>query len=324
MLRKIETLEGAVVPEKLGLTLMHEHIVLVDYDVAANWPPSRVGDTEIDLARERLRDAVHAGVSTIVDMTIPGLSRNLPLVQRIAADVGLTVIAATGVFVLDEMPRFFRNRGSNAGNGVDQLCELFISDIEHGIGDSSVRAGILKCAMGPQGPTSDVERVIRATAQAHRHTGVPISTHSDVGTRRGLDQQRILASEGVDLSRVVIGHCDGTDDLDHLRELMDAGSTIGLDRFGLEPIATLDQRVAVVATLTSMGYADRIVLSHDSSCITHSYGDPTRRAELPDWQYPFLPTTGAARLRAAGVSQEQLDQMLVHNPRRILTPVEPY
>ena len=70
----------------------------------------------------------------------------------------------------------------------------------------------------------------RRTAQ----TGVPISTHTHAATRRGLEQQRIFTEEGVDLSRVVIGHCGDTTDIGYLEELIGNGSYIGMDRFGLD------------------------------------------------------------------------------------------
>ena len=61
-----------------------------------------------------------------------------------------------------------------------------------------------------------VERVLRAVAQAHRATGVPITTHTPTPPEPwGLEQQRIFKEEGVDLTRVVIGHSGGTVNTDY-------------------------------------------------------------------------------------------------------------
>src|SRR5947207_7779696 len=114
------------------------------------------------------------------------------------------------------------------------MVEMFVGRIERGITDTAVKAAILTCATDEPGVTPGVERVLRAVAQAHRRTGVPISTHTHAGTRRGLEQQRIFAEEGVDLSRVVIGHCGDTTDLDYLQELIGNGSYIGMDTFVLD------------------------------------------------------------------------------------------
>ena len=129
-----------------------------------------------------------------------------------------------------------------------------------------MKAAILKCATDEPGVTEGVERVLRAVAQTHRATGVPISTHTHAPTRRGLEQQDIFDSEGVDLSRVVIGHSGDTTDIDYLEEIMARGSFIGMDRFGIDALLPFEDRVATVATLCERGHADQMVLSHDASC----------------------------------------------------------
>lgn len=106
----------------------------------------------------------------------------------------------------------------------DFLVSLFAHDIEEGIEGTTIRTGILKCATDEPGVTPDVERVLRAVARAHLRTGVPISTHTHAPSRRGLDQQLIFRQEGVDLSRVVIGHCNESTDLGYLERLIDAGT----------------------------------------------------------------------------------------------------
>ena len=123
------------------------------------------------------------------------------------------------------------------------MVEMFVRDITEGIAGTGVKAAILKCATDEPGLTPGVERVLRAVAVAHRATGVPISTHTHARTRRGLEQQRVFAEEGVDLGRVIIGHSGDTTDLDYLKELIAAGSYIGMDRFGLDNILGFEHRV---------------------------------------------------------------------------------
>src|SRR5205807_2646373 len=109
-------------------------------------------------------------------------------------------------------------------------------------------------------------RVLRAVAQAHRQTGVPISTHTHAASRRGLDQQRVFQEEGVDLTRVVIGHSGDTTDAAYLEEIIANGSYIGMDRFGIDAMLPFEDRVGIVATMCERGHADKMVLSHDASC----------------------------------------------------------
>src|SRR2546429_9976938 len=113
------------------------------------------------------------------------------------------------------------------------MIAMFVRNSERGIGDTAGRAGMLKCATDEPGMTPGVERVLRSVAQAHRQTGVPISTHTHAHSRRGLDQQDIFRQEGVDLTRVVIGHSGDTTDTDYLDEIIANGPYIGMDRFGI-------------------------------------------------------------------------------------------
>jgi phosphotriesterase-related protein len=164
--------------------------------------------------------------------------------------------------------------------------------------------------------TEGVERVLRAVAQTHRATGVPISTHTHAPTRRGLEQQDVFESEGVDLSRVVIGHSGDTTDVDYLEQVMGRGSFIGMDRFGIDPLLPFEDRVATVATLCERGHADQMVLSHDASC--HIDWLPKEALEaMPRWHYLHITKDVIPALKDRGVTDGQIDQMLVDNPKKI-------
>src|SRR5437667_2701853 len=183
----------------------------------------------------RMNELRSRGVDTIVDLTVIGLGRYIPRIQRIAAQTKLHMIVATGIYTYCDLPHYFQYRGPGTLlGGPELIADMFVRDIEEGIADTDVKAGILKCATDAPGLTPGVERILRATAQAHRRTGVPISTHTHARKRVGLDQQRVFREEGVDLSRVVIGHSGDTTDLGYLEALIVNGSTIGMDRFGID------------------------------------------------------------------------------------------
>ena len=141
----------------------------------------------------------------------------------------------------------------------------------------------------------------------------------------GLDQQRVFREEGVDLRRTIIGHVGDTTDLDLLKRLMDAGSTLGLDRFGYDDILPLADRIDTLVALCRAGYADRIVISHDAVGSTHWAIDrlhdptPTRRSALCVISDHVLPA-----LRDRGVDEKQIQQIMVDNPRRIFERHETY
>ena len=154
------------------------------------------------------------------------LGRDIDLIAGVARRSRVHVIVATGVWWMPQ--RYF------SAHGVDDVAALFIRDITEGIGTSGVKAAIIKCATDTAGVTPVIENILRASARAQKATGVPISTHTWAAGRTGEAQQAIFAQEGVDLSRVIIGHSGDSDDLRYLRGLMERGSTIGMDRFGLE------------------------------------------------------------------------------------------
>ena len=309
---QVETLRGLIDTAQLGFTLMHEHVFALSQGVQENFPSVWNEEEEIASAKAKLRELAGLGVQTIVDLTVLGLGRDIPRLLHAAGDIPLQVIVATGIYAYsdDELPRYFRNRD------VDVMAELFVRDITEGIQGTAVKAAILKCATDEPGVTPGVEKVLRAVARAHRRTGAPISTHTHVATRRGLEQQDIFQQEGVDLGRVVIGHSGDSEDLEYLQEIMKRGSYIGMDRFGVDRYLSTEKRVATIARLCELGHAGQMVLSHDASCHFDWYPAEPLRNAMPNWHYRHISEVVLPALRASGVSEDQIRQMTVESPRR--------
>ncbi|MFI6326362.1 phosphotriesterase [Nonomuraea sp. NPDC050556] len=315
-----ETVRGFVAD--VGATLMHEHIFGLSPEILWNWPdipeawdlPTRAREAAAKL------DALKAeGVDTIVDLTVVGLGRFIPAIQEVAALTSVNIVVATGLYTYDALPPYFGNRGPGSlFGGPDRLAEFFVRDIVDGIGRTGVKAGMLKCASDHLGMTKGCERVFRAVAEAHLETGAPITTHSHSSSRGGLDQQRLLASLGVDLSRVVIGHAGDSTDVAYLEELIANGSFLGMDRFGIETISPFEDRVQIVATLCERGHAASLVLGHDSYCFNDRFDPDVVRQRHPNYHLLHISRDVLPELRKRGVTEEQIHQMLVDNPRRIL------
>ena len=321
MTNAVETVQGPISTSDLGVTLMHEHVFVLSPEIMANYPEGW-GDEQarIDSAVEKLNALKAIGVDTIVDPTVIGLGRYIPRIQRVAARTDLQIVVATGVYTYNDVPMFFHFTGpGTALNGPETMVEMFVRDITEGIAGTGVKAAILKCATDEPGVTPGVERVLRAVAQAHRATGVPITTHTHAHTRRGLEQQRVFAEEGVDLSRVVIGHSGDTTDLDYLEELAAAGSYLGMDRFGLDNISSFDDRVDTVARMCERGHADKMVLAHDAACHIDWLPEAALPFALPNWHFLHIHNDVLPALRQRGVTDEQITTMLVDNPRRIFS-----
>lgn len=318
----VQTFRGAVHVGDLGWTLMHEHVFVRNPELERDLPDGEWREEEATESAVRALETLHGlGIRTLVDLTVPGLGRDVRLVARVASRAPVNVIAATGWYTPATLPIFFRFHGpGRLIDRVDPLIELFVRDIESGIAGTGVRAGVLKVVTDEEGITDDVARVMVAAAEAQRRTGVPITTHSHPGTKNGLAQLVFLRRQGVPADRVIIGHSGDSEDIDYLRALMDVGATLGMDRFGMEHVLSDDRRVATVVSLVRLGYADRIVLSHDAAFYSHVTPPSWRARSAPSWHMETLPRRILPMLDAAGVSDDALSQMLVRNPARLLEP----
>ncbi len=316
---QVNTVRGPVDAAGLGPTLMHEHVFVRSPEIESNWPTGWDRASQVSRAVDRLSELFDAGIGTIVDLTVPGLGRDVELVQEVAARVELNIVVATGYYTYDVLPHYFDLRlPAMRPSGTDALDDFFLHDFEEGIAGTGVRPGILKCCTDEAGLTPAVERVLRAVARVHRKTGFPISTHTHAPSRRGLEQQRVFSEEGVDLSRVVVGHSGDSTDLAYLSALMDAGSTLGMDRFGVDVYCPTAERVETVAKLCEQGRAGQMVLSHDASCHIDWFDPELLAASVPNWHFLHISRDVLPALRERGVGENDITTMLVDGPRRIL------
>src|ERR1700754_1391219 len=315
---QLNTARGSIDTANLGVTLMHEHVFVLSPEITDNYPEVWGDEAKREAdAIARLNELKSRGVDSIVDLTVIGLGRYIPRIARIAAATDINIVVATGLYTYNDVPLTLSLRGPGTLlDGPEIMTDMFVGDITDGIAGTGIKAGILKCATDEPGVTPGVERVLRAVAQAHRQTGVPISTHTHAATRRGLEQQRIFAEEGVDLSRVVIGHSGDTTDLGYLEELIGAGSYIGMDRFGVDVYLGFEDRVDTVAKMCERGHADKMVLSHDASCYMDWLPEEMVPVVMPNWHYLHIHNDVIPALKERGVTDEQLHTMLVANARR--------
>ena len=306
----VPTARGGIDTSELGFTLMHEHVKIESPNVRANWPhlfPGYDRAAEIEYAIARLEEAYEAGVRTIVDVTTVDLGREIEFVQEVAQRSPVQIIVATGVH---SHPSLYFSRGDP-----ELIVPLYVHDIEEGIAGSGIRAGVIKIATDEAVTEANAVQ-LRAAARAHRRTGAPIITHSSAAHETGRDQQDLFEEEGVDLTRVLIGHVGDTTDLDYLTSLMERGSLIGMDRFGL-PRVSLQDRIATVAELCKRGFASQLALAHDANSYFDQSPRETRQSPVAeDWNYLTVSQKVLPALSALGVSEEQQHTMMVENPRR--------
>ena len=320
MSQQVHTVTGPISVDDLGVTLMHEH-VLIGYpgweaDTLSPGPNRR---EMIAIAVDNIQSMQAHGIRSMLDPCPNDLGRDVELAAEVAARAGFHIICATGLYKEDEGGAAYWHFRRAAGQGVTAMAELFIRELTHGIGATGIRAGIIKVATGKGKITAYEYDVLSAAAMAAVETGAPITTHTDQGTM-GIEQQAFLVEKGVDPHRIIIGHSCGSNDCDYHMQILNGGSYLGFDRFGLDVIVPDEQRIAALMALLERGQENAIVVSHDSVWCTRGQPFPMEMAAAFDPKVMFNPThfhrNIIPRLLSAGASQAQIDTMLVDNPRR--------
>jgi len=312
----IHAVTGPIGVDALGTTLMHEHL-MVGYP---GWQAEAATDRALrreHVARcvERMQELRGHGLRTLVDPCPIDLGRDVELMAEVAQASGVQIVCATGLYKEDEGAGAYFKFRQHWGDALGEMTDLFVRELTDGIDETGIRAGVIKVATGHGRITPYEETVLRAAGRAHRATGAPITTHTDQGTM-GPAQLDVLASEGVDPQRVVVGHSCGSSDVHYHLEMLDRGAMLGFDRFGLEILHPDRERLAVLIGLLGIGFERQLVLSHDTVWCWRGRPPKLPADLLPHWKPTYVFETIVPHLRAAGVSDEKIHTMLVENPRR--------
>jgi phosphotriesterase-related protein len=325
----VQTVLGPVAPESLGRVMTHEHLGAI---APGPWLSGGVGDDRADLAVKAVQGLPELGFGAIVDLSpYEVVGHDVTLLREVAERTGLHVIAGSSIYLEPYSPRWALDAT------VDEMRERFVADATVGVGDTGIRVGIYgEQATGLNEITPHEEKCLRAAARAHLVTGLSINTHTTHGTM-ALEQVDILREEKVDLSRVVIGHMDIHPDPAYLRAVLATGVTIAFDTIGkqfwdfvLTPLpedppegefekrayyrpdrARLENLIGLVRD----GYASRLLMALDMTG-AEAYLNPRTHGRLG---YSYLGQEIVPALARLGVSEDDLEQILVRNPARLLT-----
>lgn len=309
MAPRVMTVSGPIPPEKLGFTLPHEHTAIALWHVDRRWDYWELTPDD-DLIVEELRDFRRRGGASIVDLTLDGVGRDPHRLRRLASSTGLNIVMGTGWYRgAHYPPEALIDR-----RGVDDLAAQIVAEFERGIGESGIRPGIIG-EIGTDKPWISAleERVHRAAARAATATGMAITTHG-VQSPVGLGQLRVFSEEGVDPSRVVIGHADSYPNLEFYLEVLDSGANLQFDflghRFGVEE-ALEPRLVEMLVELLERGYAPQLLLSQD---VCHN----RQLRAYGGFGYAYLQQHFLPTLRTAAVAEGEIRTMTIDNPARIL------
>lgn len=298
---------GRIAPGDLGRVLAHEHVICssAEFRLAfgRKWLPR---EKVVDCAVARLKYVKERhGVGTVVDGTIPALGRDLDLLKEVSEKSGVHIVATTG----------FYHYSSLTIQTLDPrtLAEMFIDEVaEHGVGQ-------LKCAVDAGGVQPHHRRAFECLAIVQKATNLPLYVHTYAQEKNGLAILDAFRELGIPPDRVVLGHTADTDDVAYMRELLSRGVRLSIDRIYT---TWFKGKAASLTALIKEGFGGRLLLSHDVTLAwdsnVHGRGRPVEKS----WGHvhSFDNCLGVVFekvlpiLRANGISDAQIDRMLVTNP----------
>jgi len=338
---KIVTVQGEIAPSDLGVTLAHEHLLI---DVSCRLRPatdrylegvarqpvnaSILSDlrrnplisrdslqlTDESVAIEELRLYKEAGGHSLIDHTTRWIGGNPAALKRISQATGVHIVAGCGYYspVLPDNIEELE---------VAQLAESIVREVRQGVDGTNIRPGIIG-EIGTNWPlTVHEEKFLRAAGRAQRETGMPLTIHAFPWERCGGLLLDIVESEGADPARVVICHLDHKMDLDYHKSIARRGAYVEYDRFGVEWYSSQEtlrtfprdtERVEGIVELIRAGCRSQILISQDVC----------QKIELKRYGghgYAHIQRYIVPMMRRMGVSAGDIDQILIENPKRLLS-----
>lgn len=318
----VQTVTGPIPVERLGRTLMHEHLFVAFpgawFDPLAKFDRAELIDEAV---RRLVQLRTEHGVRTFVDPCPIELGRDVTIMKEISEKSSLHIVCTTGFYNEERgLPYYWRVRT------VDEVADLYIREITHGIGDTGVKAGAIKVSTSAPIVTEQEKKFLAAACIAEKATGVPIITHTTDGCA-GPEQQQLFAAGGVAAHRCLIGHCCANPDHAYHRRVVDGGSYIGFDQIGMDYYQRDDVRADSLAKLVNAGFRAQVIMSMDRTCgwlgksarpLTAEQIAKIERLKSQGLHqaYTYMFTDFIPMLHARGVNQADIASILEDNPRR--------
>lgn len=282
-----------------GYTYAHEHTTI---DLSSL---KKVEDTNLNCFKqtiEEYKELYDKGVRNVIDVTVRGMKRNPEYVKKVAEASGINIVQSTGWYQDKFLPEYIET------STVEELAAMMIKDITVGIDNSEVKASLIgEIGTSKNQMTERERKVFEASVLAHKETGVPITTHTTLGTF-GKEQVEFFKSKDIELNKVVIGHVDLTGDVEYVLSLLREGVYVEFDTIGKENYMPDQTRVEMLKKIIGEGFEDKIFLSMDI----------TRRSHLKangGLGYAYLLDTFVPLMRKNDISEPIIEKMLSHNPR---------
>ncbi|MBS1748217.1 MAG: hypothetical protein JST21_18815 [Bacteroidetes bacterium] len=319
----IPTVTGYVTPDKLGTTLMHEHILWFSGTTNENpgyMPiPDDLQDQSVDFAVSALNDAARVGIDTVVDLTP---HRSIDLYKRIAEQTTVNIIVSTGFYRRSKIPQWMAEMEDEK-----QMEELMRKEVTDGIDGTKIKAGIIKVANEGGQLTDWEKKVFRAAARVNKSTGVPIATH----TGSPMEQFDLLLKSGANPHQVFLSHVDvgRKGKPGDLLNVVKEGGYLQVDTFGQEFYTPQKELVSFLRSFFDAGYGNRVFISIDSNWhwengkkIFEGAGPPNFDPNAANRLFAYMITDAVPMLLKSGFSMKEINTFLTDNPRNFFKRIK--
>lgn len=308
---KVQLTDGTVEVSALGKTLIHEHVLVGmpgwNMDLKA---PKFIRSEAMARAVDRIQELHGYGCNSMIDPCPMDIGRDAEFIAEVAQRSGINIVCATGVYnEFEGMPYTFRTMPA------EDILELYVREITEGIGDTGIKAGVIKIATHGE-PTAYECKMISVATQASLLTGAPIISHTQLASH-GHDQIDIVESCHGHANCMVVGHSGDRDDHGYQASLARRGAFVGLDRFGLDFLLPDDARMKNLMQLVAAGLREHVVISQDYPvCLLGRFGVNLEQI-APNWGITHIFKSIIPRLKEMGLTDEDVETILVANPRQL-------
>ena len=304
------TVKGKIPAAKMGLTLIHEHI-LVDFIGADStgyhrWEKSKV----IEKVLPFLMEAKQKGVQTIVECTPAYLGRDPLLLKELSEKTGINILTNTGYYGARDN-KYIPKQAFN--QTAEEIAKVWIDEFKNGIEGSGIFPGFIKMSVDRRDILSPMHaKIIKAAAIAHKATGLTIVSHTGTDGP-AFAQLEVLKKEGVSPEAFVWTHAqDGT--FDGYIKAAKQGAWISLDNLNKNNMGKpggVDWFIVLLTKLKKENLLHKILISHDAGWYNPGQVNGGNFRSYTDLFEHLIPA-----LMKNGFNQEDIDLLLIENPQK--------
>ena len=308
-MKKINTVLGEIERDSLGETLCHEHVACLNPSFyrafGEKWMrKSEVVNHAVAMCKQAKEDC---NISTIIDGTPIDLGRDIDMIREVSQKSGVNILFSSGIYCSEEQFLY--------GKKAEKVAGFFIDECQNGVAGTSVKPAILKCATGKRGVTEINELLLNAMSITQKETDLPMFAHNEHEIKTAHAQLKIFEKNGVNLEKIVIGHCSDSYDIEYLIGLLKSGVYLGFDR--IYP-SDYERQAETMAKLIEKGYEDKILVSHDFFAFSDFKENDFETHKKNGRNFTTVHKQLFSALRKIGVEENQIQKFTINNPKNFL------